>query len=87
MDLDQQMLRMLQRRTAQDRAMTIGDFARDFGANPQTIASAARRLVDYHLATPFMVDVHGVSTLYGLLPIPAAATASPAPDVLAVEPQ
>jgi hypothetical protein len=30
--------------------------------------TAARRLVDDHLAEPFMVDVHGVPTLHGLKP-------------------
>jgi hypothetical protein len=68
MDIDQQMLRELRNRSPQDRPLTIGDFARSFGANPQLVVTAARRLVDDHLAEPFMVDVHGVPTLHGLKP-------------------
>ena len=71
------MLRILQGRTAQDRPLTIGDFARRFGANPKIISGAAQRLVDGHRAEPCMVDVHGVSTLHGLLPLQAQAVSSP----------
>jgi hypothetical protein len=70
MNIDQQMLRMLAARAPQDRPLTIGDFARDFGASPQIIVGAARRLVDGHLAEPYMVDVHGIPTLHGLSPLP-----------------
>jgi DNA-binding Lrp family transcriptional regulator len=73
MDIDQEILRVLQERGPQDRAMTISDFARRFGANPQIILGAARRLVDHHLAEPFMVNVHGIPTLHGLSPLAAQA--------------
>jgi hypothetical protein len=71
MDIDQQMLRVLHGRTAADRPLTISDFARESGANPQIIVRAARRLVDDHLAEPVMVNVHGIPTLHGLLPLAA----------------
>ena len=51
--------------------MTIGDFARQFGASRPVILSAVRRLVSDHRAEPSMVDVHGIPTLHGLLPLAA----------------
>jgi hypothetical protein len=67
--IDQQILDVLKGISGQSRPMTIGDFARRFGASPQVIRGAARRLVADHLAEPSMIDDHGVSTLHGLLPI------------------
>lgn len=74
MDLDQRILTVLQGRTDSDRAVTIGDLARQFGANPQMIAVAARRLVDDGRASALLVPVHGVPTLRGLRPCPVPAT-------------
>ena len=68
MDIDQQILQILNARSPESRPLTISDFARSFGANPQIIVSAARRLVASKLAEPYMVNVHGVPTLHGLLP-------------------
>lgn len=70
MNLDNLMLQTLQARTAAERALTIGDFARQLGANPAVILAAARRLVASGQAAPAMVSVHGVPTLRGLLPLP-----------------
>jgi hypothetical protein len=70
-DIDEQILSALRTRSPQDRPMTIGDFARQFGASRPVIVSAVRRLVDGHRAEPSMVDVHGVPTLHGLLPLAA----------------
>lgn len=67
-NLEQQILKMLKVRSPQDRALTINDFARQFGANPQIVTSLARQLVESGQARPSMVMVHGVSTLHGLLP-------------------
>jgi hypothetical protein len=72
MNIDQEMLQMLQQRRPQAGPVTIGDFARRFGASRQVIVGAARRLVAGELAEPSMVDDHGISTLHGLLPIPPA---------------
>ncbi len=77
MNLEQQILRMLQARSAQDRALTINDFARQFGANPQIVASLARQLVDNGQARASMVAVHGVPTLHGLLPQTSATEPVP----------
>jgi hypothetical protein len=75
MNIDQEILQMLQGRSVADRPLTIGDFARRFGASPQIIVGAARRLVDGQLAEPCMVDVHGVPTLHGLRPVPPVQAA------------
>lgn len=81
MNLEQQILRMLDARKAQDRPLTINDFARQFGANPQIVTSLARQLVDSGQARPSMVTVHGVPTLHGLLPqIPTEDAATLADD-------
>ena len=45
-DIDEQILSALRTRSPQDRPMTIGDFARQFGASRPVIVSAVRRLVD-----------------------------------------
>jgi hypothetical protein len=75
-DLDEQMLAMLRARTAEDRPLTISDFARRFGAPRQIVLSAARRLVDGHLAEPSMLEVQGKSTLHGLQPVLSPDTAT-----------
>ena len=62
------MLEILRGVSPQARPVTIGDFARRFGASPHVVRGAARRLVDDHLAEPSMVDDHGVARLHGLLP-------------------
>jgi DNA-binding Lrp family transcriptional regulator len=74
MDIDEQILRVLNGRKPTDSPMTIGDFARRFGAHPQIVMRAVRRLADSELAEPFMVKVHGVPTLYGLSPARSVAT-------------
>jgi len=70
-NIDQHILQVLAAGKAGDRPVTIGDFAREFGISPVVVLPAARRLVDSGLAAPSMVDVHGVPTLRGLLPLPA----------------
>lgn len=73
MNLDNHILQTLQARSADQRAVTIGDLARLLGANPATVLTAADRLVDSGQAVPAMVFVHGVPTLRGLLPAPRVA--------------
>jgi hypothetical protein len=58
------------------RALTIGDLARQLGANSAVVLAAARRLVDSGQASPTMVSVHGVPTLRGLAPLPPSAGTS-----------
>jgi hypothetical protein len=74
-ELTDQILQVL-RTTATNRPITISDLARRFGANRQLIAGCARQLVDNGSAVPSMIDVHGVSTLHGLLPQPTVTPAS-----------
>lgn len=74
MNLDNHILEALRTRPAGDRPVTIGDLARQLGANPAVVLDAARRLVDNGQAAPAMVSVHGVPTLRGLLPVPSPAT-------------
>ena len=73
-NLDNHILNTLRARAADDRPVTIGDLARQLGANPAVVLDAARRLVDNGQATPSMISVHGVPTLRGLLL--ASSTAS-----------
>jgi hypothetical protein len=68
-DIDEQMLVILRGRTPQDRPFTISDFARRFGASPQIVVGAAKRLVAGGLAEPSMVEVQGVPKLHGLMPL------------------
>jgi hypothetical protein len=75
MNIDQHMLQALGTGTAGRRPVTIGDFARQFGLSSAVVRTVARRLVDSGLAAPSMVDVHGVQTLRGLLPLPADGSA------------
>jgi hypothetical protein len=75
MDLDQQILQILHGRIGREQPVTISDFARRFGASPQVIVSAARRLIDHDLARPSIIPVKGVPTLHGLLPLLAAPVA------------
>jgi hypothetical protein len=70
MTIDEEMMRMLEGRAAQSPPLTIGDFARQFGASRMVIVGAARRLVDKNMAEPSMIDDHGVPTLHGLSPLP-----------------
>ncbi|HEY3736577.1 MAG TPA: winged helix-turn-helix domain-containing protein [Jatrophihabitans sp.] len=74
MDLDKHILTTLNARADGRSPLTISDLARQLGANPFTIAMAARRLVESGLATASMVDSRGVPTLHGLLPIRATVT-------------
>jgi hypothetical protein len=76
-NLDNYLLHALQTRTADDRAITIGDFARQLGASPAVVLAAARRLIASGQAAPAMVSVHGVPTLRGLLPIRPTTIDSP----------
>jgi hypothetical protein len=79
MDIDQHILKVLSSGSATGRPVTIGDLARSFGISPVVILPAARRLVEDGLAAPSMVNVHGVPTLHGLLPLPVAAAAAADP--------
>lgn len=74
MNLDNHILNTLRARAADDRPVTIGDLARQLGANPAVVLAAAGRLVDNGQATPSMISVHGVSTLRGLLPTSSSTT-------------
>lgn len=74
MNLDNHILNTLRTQATHDRPITIGDLARQLGANPAVVLDAARRLVDNGQAAPSMVSVHGVPTLRGLLP--ASSTTS-----------
>lgn len=73
MNLDTHILKAIQARPVGSRAMTINDLSRQFGVSPFTALAAARRLVEDDLAAPSMVDVHGVPTLHGLVPLPVDA--------------
>ncbi len=77
MNIDNHILKLLASTPEGSRAVTIGDFAREFGVSHAVVLTAARRLVDNGLATPAMASVHGVSTLRGLLPV---SPAQPAPE-------
>ncbi len=76
MNLDQHILQVLAAPKAGARTVTIGDLARRFGLSPTVILPAAHRLVDGGLAMPTMVDVRGVPTLRGLLPVPVGTSAT-----------
>jgi len=67
-ELTDQILKVLQNTSTQNRPITISDLARRFGANRQLIAGCARQLVDNGSAQPSMVLVQGVPTLHGLMP-------------------
>ncbi|HEU5270972.1 MAG TPA: hypothetical protein VFU36_13690 [Jatrophihabitans sp.] len=69
MNLDRHILQILASAPAGTRPITIGDFARQFGISATLVLPTARRLVDDGLAIPAMVNVHGVPTLRGLLPL------------------
>jgi hypothetical protein len=71
MNIAQEILAILHARAPQAQPMTIGDFARRLGANPQVVRNAARELVNSHQAEPVMVDDRGTATLHGLSPIAA----------------
>jgi hypothetical protein len=73
-NLDNHILTTLRARAADGRPVTIGDFARQLGANPAVVLEAARRLVASGQAAPSMGAVHGVPTLRGLLPASSTAT-------------
>ncbi len=69
MNITQEILAILDARPPQSQPLTIGDFARRLGANPQVVRNAARELVSSHQAEPTMVDDHGTATLRGLSPL------------------
>jgi Mn-dependent DtxR family transcriptional regulator len=73
MNIDQHILTMLSARTRRDTPVSISDLARRFGVSPVIVLPAARRLVDDGLAEPWMVDIRGVATLRGLLPVAVTA--------------
>jgi len=75
MNLDNHILQAL--RAGSGQALTIGELAREFGADSAVVLAAARRLVDSGQAAPAVVSVHGVPTLRGLTPLPASARTSP----------
>jgi hypothetical protein len=64
--LEEQMLEILNARRDGSAPITIGDFARMFGASPALISQCAQRLVDEGTATPFRIDRRGVAVLQGL---------------------
>jgi DNA-binding MarR family transcriptional regulator len=72
LDIDQHIMRVLATATTPSRPVTIGDLARQFGVSPTVVVPAARRLLDNGLASPFIVKVHGVPTLRGLVPLPVS---------------
>jgi hypothetical protein len=69
--MDQHILRILATGTASARPVTISDLARQFGVSAAAVLSVARLLVNDGLATASVVEVHGVPTLRGLLPLTA----------------
>jgi hypothetical protein len=80
-DLDSHIMQVLGAMPKAARPVTIGDLARRFGVSPGVVLPAARRLVDTGLARAALVDVHGVPTLRGLLPLsPVAPEAGVAAD-------
>jgi hypothetical protein len=79
-NLEQHILDTLATTPQRARGLTIGDLARQFGVNPAVVLQAARRLVDDGLASPAMVNVHGVPTLRGLFPAGSTATMNGAPS-------
>lgn len=81
MDLDSHIMQVLGAMPKAARPVTIGDLARRFGVSPGVVLPAARRLVDTGLARAALVDVHGVPTLRGLLPL---SPVGPDPDVAPV---
>jgi hypothetical protein len=69
-NLDNHILQVLDAEPRNARPVTIGDLSRQFGISPTVVLNAARRLVDSGQAAPAIVDVHGVPTLRGLVPLP-----------------
>ena len=68
--LETQILNSLQSLGVADRPMTFNEMARQFGLHGSLLATVGRQLVDRGLAEPAYADVHGVRTMYGLLPQP-----------------
>jgi hypothetical protein len=67
-NVDEHILQILA--TTSGRPLTIGDLAGRLGISPTIVLPAAHRLVDGGLASPAIVQVHGIPTLHGLLPHP-----------------
>jgi hypothetical protein len=63
--------------TPADRPATFNHLARKFGATAPVVASVARLLVAQGQAVASYADIHGQRTLFGLLPLPAAAEKLP----------
>ena len=75
MNIDQHIMTMLTARTDRETPVSISDLARRFGVSPALVLPAARRLVDDGLAEAWMVDIRGIATLRGLLPLPVPSGA------------
>lgn len=67
-DLEQQILAALDAMDAEDLPVTVGDLARRCRADAQMVVRTARHLIATGRAEPAMVVVHGVPTMYGLVP-------------------
>ncbi|HEX8303629.1 MAG TPA: hypothetical protein VF612_02035 [Jatrophihabitans sp.] len=69
-DMELQILTVLQGMNASGRPATFGDLARAFGVSSDLIALHAKQLVAEGRAQPSMINVRGVPTLHGLMPLP-----------------
>jgi hypothetical protein len=67
-DLEEQILAALDAMAADDLPVTVGDLARRCRADSHMVVRTARHLIDTGRAEPAMVVVHGVPTMYGLMP-------------------
>jgi hypothetical protein len=65
-NVDEHILEILA--TTRRRLRIVGDRAGRLDISPTVVLPAARRLVDDGPAGPSFVQVHGIRTLYGLLP-------------------
>lgn len=66
--LEQQILEALQTMDAEDLPVTVVDLARRCQADAQMVVRTARHLIDTGQAKPATVVVHGVPTMYALMP-------------------
>lgn len=74
-DLEQHILVLLRGMKYGARPATVGDLSRQFGVSSQLVRSCISQMVDRGTAEPFMIMVHGVPTLHGLMgqhPAPVA---------------
>jgi hypothetical protein len=66
--LEQQIMQALQTTNAEDLPVTVVDLARRCQAEAQMVVRTARHLIDAGQAKAAIVLVHGVPTMYGLVP-------------------